>query len=401
METFLRVAMIGWEFPPMKVGGLAVHCFHLTKELAKLGIQIDLFLPKTPVKIVPPHPNVNIIQVSDSFFSVYLGRAKFSMSDNTILQNLYCGDIPMAIARYSFLCTNIIKVLHSITPYALVHGHDWITIDACASIKSITRLPWLHTYHSTEYDRNVFPWDYITNIEAKGTKHADMIISVSERTKNTLVEKYSADPNKIRIVYNGVSHEEYDREQREEEIAKHLRGKKIVLFLGRLTQQKGPEFFLRVAKRVLEKRDDVIFIVAGKGEMLPRLINDAISLGIIRNIVFLGYIPDDLQPKIYAMADVFVMPSTSEPFGITALEAMAAGVPVIVSKTSGVSEIIKTAFKVDFWDIERMADTILGILKYPVLKKILAYYEKKEVRNFTWRKTAEDTLKVYKELLNV
>jgi len=211
-------------------------------------------------------------------------------------------------------------------------------------------------------------------------------------------------PGRIRVIYNGVDYNKFlNRETAKangygELKARNLRGKKVVLFLGRLTEQKGPMQFLHAAKVVLEKQD-ALFVVAGKGNMLPLLINLAINLGINNRVMFLGFVPEEEQRKIYAMADVYIMPSVSEPFGITALEAMASGTPVILSKEAGVSEIVKNALKVDFWDINGLAAKILGVLRYEVLANHMSRLELEEVKKFTWADTADKTRMVYSEML--
>lgn len=397
MQKQLRVAMVGWEFPPLKVGGLAVHCYHLARELAQLGCAIDFYIPKTSLKIPSPHPNINIIPVTDSTIQVYLGRI-WMKEGKLVMPDLYNGDVPGAISHYSKLCSEILNVMHNIEPYDIIHGHDWVTIKASHLSKLRTHVPWVHTYHSTEYDRNSFPWDYITGIEKLGVDSSDLQITVSNRMKDMLQQKYAANGNRIRVIYNGISCSDFSGISGSQ-VSQMLKGKKVVLFLGRLTQQKGPKFFLETAKKVLEKRQDVMFVLAGRGELLPELIKYTFQLGIVRNVLFLGFIPDEYQASIYSAADVFVMPSSSEPFGITALEALASGVPTIVSKTSGVSELVKTAFKVDFWDTERMSDTILGILKYGIVKRLMKAIGQEEAKHYTWKKTAEETLRVYRELV--
>lgn len=396
--TDLRIAMVGWEFPPLKVGGLAVHCYNLAYELACSGVKVDFFMPKTPMRIKSPHSNISIIPVTDSAFDIYLGRPIIK-EGKAVFSDLYIGNVGWAIAHYSKLCSETLSFFHNLNNYSLIHGHDWITVNACLQSKQKTNLPWVHSFHSTEYDRNSFPWDFITGIEKQGVDFSDLIITVSSRMKQILSEKYSADRSKIRVIYNGINPSEFAHNHNPDETAKHLRGKKIVLFLGRLTHQKGPEFFLHTAKKVLEKRKDVVFVLGGKGELLPHLINLSIRLGIVRNVMFLGYIPDELQSKIYSMADVFVMPSTSEPFGITALEAMASGVPTIMSKTSGVSELVKTAFKIDFWDIDKMADTIIGLVRYPIIRRLMAQMEIEEIKKFSWKKVADETISAYLEAI--
>ena len=249
-------------------------------------------------------------------------------------------------------------------------------------------IPLILTVHSTEYDRSgwLYPNDWFINIEREGMEKADKIIAVSHFTKRVIVEKYGINPDKITVVHNAVYPIGEGRKQN------------IVLFLGRLTIQKGPEYFLRAAKKVLEY-EDCRFVVAGMGEMLPRLIEEAIILGIANNVIFTGLLTEDEVKHIYSIASVYVMPSVSEPFGITALEAVSAGTPVIVSKTAGVSEAFNNCLRVDFWDTNEMTNKIVSLLRYEPLWNTLAEHGKREIELFTWNRVAENTLDVYKEVV--
>lgn len=249
------------------------------------------------------------------------------------------------------------------------------------------------TIHSTEYDRASYPWELILNIERMGLRAADRVITVSNRMKNQLVDRFGADESKIRVIYNGV-----DATRFAQRAPGETRGKRV-LFLGRLTDQKGPVQFLYAAKKVVEKEPDVRFIMAGEGPMLPYLISLSIELGLQNSVVFTGYLPEEQLRRAYSMCDLYIMPSISEPFGITALEAMASGTPIIVSKSSGIAEITNHCLKVDFWDIEEMANKMIALLRYEALGDELARAGLLEVRNFTWERTAEQTIGVYKELV--
>lgn len=282
--------------------------------------------------------------------------------------------------------------------YDLIHVHDWLTAGAGIELKRMMKRPLVQTFHSTEFDRNVWPWDYILGIERKGAVEADRIITVSRRMVER-VKKLGGREGKIRVVYNGVDATRFDVHYDDSHPhALFKRGRMVVLFLGRLTEQKGPVQFLHAAKKVLEQKKDVLFVMAGSGELQPLLINLAIDLGIIDNVMFLGYVSDEDQKKLYAVSDVYVMPSTSEPFGITVLEAMSSGTPVIISRTAGVGEVVKTALRVDFWDIHGMASKIIAVLNYPSLRKVMSRLELSEVRSITWGKTADETIRVYKEV---
>ncbi|MEW6329632.1 MAG: glycosyltransferase family 4 protein, partial [Candidatus Micrarchaeota archaeon] len=259
--------------------------------------------------------------------------------------------------------------------------------------KTTINKPLVSTVHSTEYDRAPYPWEFILNIERIGLKAADRVITVSNRMRSQLVERFGADESKIRVIYNGV-----DATRFAQRMPGETRGKRV-LFLGRLTDQKGPVQFLHAAKKVVEKEPEVRFIMAGDGPMLSYLISLSIQLGLQNNVVFTGYLPEEQLRRAYSMCDVYVMPSISEPFGITALEAMASGTPIIVSKSSGVAEITNHCLKVDFWDIDEMANKMIALLRYEPLGSEMSRSGLAEVRNFTWERTAEQTIGVYRELV--
>lgn len=388
----MRIAMLGWEFPPYVSGGLGVHCYELTKELAKKGVEVDFFLPRRGKKVKSNIPNLNIIEVAETILLPYITKGKRKEAE------AYGYDLPSAVGEYAKECARVVMEHAAKRGYGLIHAHDWLTAEAGIALKKMMKRPLVQTFHSTEFDRNVSTWDYILGIEKKGAKEADRIITVSNRMMGQ-VKRLGAGEEKIRVVYNGVDSSKFDVHYDDSHPhALFKRGRKVVLFLGRLTEQKGPVQFLHAAKKVLEEKKDVLFVMAGSGELQPLLINLAIDLGIIDNVMFLGYVSDEDQKKLYAVSDVYVMPSTSEPFGITALEAMSSGTPIIISRTAGVGEVVKTALRVDFWDINGMASKITAVLSYPSLRRVMSRLELSEVRSLTWGKTADETIKVYREL---
>lgn len=384
--------MLGWEFPPFISGGLGVHCFELTTRLAKMGHQIDFFMPTCSEELKSPHKNIRLIEVSPTKLRPY-----FSMNKKGQLAT-YGEDLIRAVNAYAAMAANAVAQEHAKKPYVLIHAHDWLTSKGAILAKEKISIPYVQTIHSTEFDRTSSPWDLILEIEKSAVKTPDLIISVSKRTIEQ-IKNLGGEEKKIRVVYNGVDSSKYQN-RRSFILSPSLRAKKKVLFLGRLTEQKGPVQFLHAAKKVLQKNPDVVFLIAGKGAMLPLLINLSIELGISKNVKFLGFLPDDEQKKIYSAVDVYVMPSTSEPFGIVALEAMASGTPVIISKTSGVSEVVKSALKVDFWDITGMAQNILAVLKYKPLSDVMSMGAQEDASKLTWEKTADETYKVYEEAVS-
>jgi glycosyltransferase involved in cell wall biosynthesis len=391
----MRVAMLGWEFPPFVSGGLGVHCFELTRALCKKGLEIDFFMPVSGKEIIPPCKGIRVIEVAKTNLVPYLSFSKTGQIKG------YEENLISAVNEYWQHCKQAVLLNASERPYDLIHAHDWLACQPAVKLKEMLGMPYVQTFHSTEFDRTSWPWDYILGIERMAAKNADLIIAVSKRTAD-MVLRLGAEQGKIRIVYNGVDFAKFAfAEADAKAISRFKRGKKVVLFLGRLTEQKGPVQFLHAAKEVLAAQPDTIFAIAGKGELLPLLVSMSISLGISQNVRFLGYLPEEEQRRIYKIADAYVMPSTSEPFGITALEAMSSGVPVIISKTSGVSEIVKSAIKVDFWDIHAMAQKIIAVLRYPPLAKTLSQMALPEAQRQSWEKAAEETIKVYQEAISL
>ena len=385
--------MFGWEFPPYFSGGLGVHCYELTKNLASRGHSIDFYMPyQKNASINPPHQNIRIIFVGETELHPYFRITKKGRS------KIYGEDLLKAVFTYASLCSLEGIKNHYKKKYDLIHCHDWLTAWAGIYLKQAINRPLVQTIHSTEYERTSTPWEEIINIEKNALKYADIIISVSKRTANILTTNLEAENKKIRIVYNGVDRQKYQEVEIEQKPTA-IKEKKTVLFLGRLAEQKGPVQFLHAAKKVLEKEPNTTFLIAGNGPLLPFLINLSFELGIQKNVKFLGHITEEEQKKIYKIADVFVMPSVAEPFGIVALEAIASGTPVIISKTSGVSEIINSALKVDFWDIKGLAQKIVACLRYPPLKKVMIEHAKKEIQPYSWENTAKEVEKIYKELI--
>jgi len=374
--------MIGWEFPPAKTGGLGTHCYELVKNLSKKGIKVLLLIPKRTGNVKHNIPNVEIIEVGSVALNPYN-----TTKPGDKFEKGYGWNFFEEVRAFNKRCVEIAKD----KKFDVIHCHDWMTIDAGIELKKITGKPLVFTVHSTEYDRtaNIYPMNFIVEVEKRGLQKADLVITVSERMKKQLIERYDAKEEKIIVIYNGI-----DASRFFGLIKKDNKG--IILFLGRLTNQKGPYFFLHTAKKVLEKRKDVMFILAGQGEQMPELIRIAIGLGIMNNVVFTGYLSEEELLQAYTIADVYVMPSVAEPFGITALEAIASGTPVIVSKNAGVAEKVMHCFKVDFWDTHEMANKIICLLKYPILGECMRKNSYKEIINFGWDRVAEQTISVYR-----
>ena len=280
--------------------------------------------------------------------------------------------------------------------FDLIHGHDWLANAAGIAAKKVSGKPLVIHVHATEYDRGgeeridtrVFA------LEKAGMQVADKIITVSNLTKNIIIKHYGADESKIQTVYNAV-----EPQDAENNIYKKNVKEKLVTFLGRITYQKGPAYFVNAAKKVLEKTDDVRFVMAGNGDMFHEMIRYAAELGITNKFHFTDFLKGDEVTKMFAISDVYVMPSVSEPFGISPLEAMRSNVPVIISKQSGVAEVINNAIKIDYWDEDALADAIYGLIKYNGMSKMFIQESKKEVDSMKWDKPAKEVKKIYDSLL--
>jgi glycosyltransferase involved in cell wall biosynthesis len=263
---------------------------------------------------------------------------------------------------------------------------------AVAGVKGV---PLVVHVHSTEFDRSGLHIDQrIYDIERRGMHSAMKIIAVSHLTKNLITHHYGIDPSKVEVVYNAIESNGNGVEAEKYNIRKD---EKIVLFLGRITMQKGPEYFLAAAKKVLEVMDNVKFVMAGSGDMIRRTIEMAAGMGIGQKVLFTGFLRGNDVERVFKMADLYVMPSVSEPFGIAPLEAMSHDVPVIISKQSGVSEVLTHALKVDFWDINEMANKIIAVLRHPPLATTLREHGSFEVRRLSWSDAARSCIGVYEE----
>lgn len=290
--------------------------------------------------------------------------------------------------RYAVLCV----ALASRRQFDIIHAHDWLTYPAGLAVRAMSGRPLVVHVHATEFDRS---GDHVNQqiyeIERAGMHGADRVIAVSQLTKNIIVRRYGVDPGKVDVVYNGVDQEEGQPKSG----ARIERDDKIVLFLGRITMQKGPEYFIRAAKKVLSKIPNAKFVVAGSGDMAMRMIHEAAELGIGQKVLFTGFLRGRDVKRIFDLASCYVMPSVSEPFGIAALEAMHHDTPVIISKQSGVSEVLTHALKVDFWDVDEMANKIVAVLKYPPLSQTLRAHGSMELRGLNWDGAADKCVRAY------
>lgn len=322
-------------------------------------------------------------QIADTFDSVVDSLKQLGTGDSGYGSDLF-GDAQ----RYA----KLVAALGLTERFDVIHAHDWLTYPAGLLLKQITGKPLVCHIHATEFDRSGEHINQqVYDIERAGMNGADRVIAVSRLTKAIVHKRYGVHDEKIDVVYNGVAQHEA-QPQRGAAIESDDR---IVLFLGRITMQKGPEYFIQAAKRVLEKVENVKFVVAGSGDMAVRMIEHAASIGIGHKVLFTGFLRGRDVDRVYQMADCYVMPSVSEPFGIAPLEAMRNDVPVIVSKQSGVSEVLTHALKVDFWDTDEIANKIVAVLRYPPLGQTLREHGRFELRGLNWDGAAEKCVKVY------
>lgn len=432
----MKVLMFGWEFPPFISGGLGTACFGITRSLAARGVEIIFVLPKIPgeqgreshVRLVSAAdvpldsagleydltefpPGSLQLRIIQSALRPYLGEPQYrarleELSRSGIteipegqkggagkkftgLSGGYGPDLMSEAVRFGEAAAAIARAEH----FDVIHCHDWMTVFAGVKSKEACNRPFVLHIHALEFDRSGESISRdIFDIEKFGMEQADAIITVSHYTRDRIVDRYGIDPGKISVVHNAVV------KGKDDFPARKSHGKKIVLFLGRITFQKGPDYFVEAAARVLEFCPDVVFVMAGAGDMRPRMIERAAELGIGKSFHFAGFISGTRIEDIYAMSDIYVMPSVSEPFGISPLEAMLYDVPVIISKQSGVSEILHHALKVDFWDVQELAGKIISILQHPALSLELVERSREEMKNIHWDNAAVKIMEVYNKV---
>jgi glycogen synthase len=304
----------------------------------------------------------------------------------------YGPDLWNEVYQYAEIAALIAQNNH----FDVIHAHDWLTYLAGIAAKRVTGKPLVIHVHATEFDRSGEHINQMVyDIERLGMHFADKIITVSNLTRSIVIERYGVDPEKVITVYNAVEPQKAEKQHFEKNVSE-----KIVTFLGRVTFQKGPEYFVEAGYKVLQNMDNVRFVMAGSGDMLNRMIRRAAKLKVSDRFHFTDFLRGDDVTRMFAISDVYVMPSVSEPFGISPLEAMISGVPVIISKQSGVAEILVHAIKVDFWDIDSIADSIYGLLNYGAISKMFSRLGKQEVENLKWENAAKNVENIYESVLN-
>lgn len=404
----MKVLMFGWELPPFKSGGLGTACRDLIKGLVRNGTQVSFVMPVAPagaqseganvigangfmskVKIRKVHSLLGPYQTAREYETV-LEAAKRGPGWTT--SGVYGKNLYEEVERYALTAFEIAAE----EKHDIIHAHDWMTYKAGINARSQSGKPLVVHIHATEFDRTGgHPNSHIAHIEWEGLNQADLVIANSNLTKKNVMKHYMIPEDKIRVVHWGL---DQDNPAYGLNFSSRLGEKgKIVLFLGRVTVQKGPDYFVKAARKVLDFLPDTKFVVAGDGDMLGRMIDEAASLGMSDHFIFTGFLKGDDVHRAFQMADLFVMPSVSEPFGLVALESMKNKTPIIISKQSGVSEVVSHALKVDFWDIDEMANQIVSVLMHPPLSEELRDNGLREAGTFSLDTPAQKTMAAYSE----
>jgi glycogen synthase len=429
----MTILMFGWEFPPHISGGLGTACYGLSRALIELKTKLLFVVPKVHGDESIPLINASDVAVGEETLTITGFEAESGQGSRIIA-------VPSAIKPYStgkpsqvledwswqfrseyiksittgegtryafsgkygpslmeevYRYADVAGVLARKYDFDIIHAHDWLTYPAGIEAKKASSKPLIVHVHATEFDRaggdNIDR--RVFEIEKLGLSEADRIIAVSQWTKEIIVDNYGIDPLKVSVVHNGVNASEELEFSFIRKISDH-----VVTFLGRITYQKGPQYFIEAAKKVLDYFPDTHFIMAGSGDLLPAMIDRVAQMKLSSRIHFTGFLKGKQIDQVWSVTDVYVMPSVSEPFGITPLEAVQAGVPVIVSNQSGVSEVIDHALKVDFWDTNALANAIINVIRHKGLSNSLKLNSRKEIEALTWKRAAIKIKQLYHEL---
>ena len=431
--------MFGWEFPPHIAGGLGTACYGMTRGLARNDVEVIFVMPRASgdederfVKVVNAsdiearycdssiegaddimrkisfiHIDSNMVPyISPEEFATYregyerTGRKFWEKEGDSWTQRYtfsgkYGANLMEEVARYAVVAAEVARQLEG--QFDVIHAHDWLTYFAGIAAKRVSGKPLVVHMHATSFDRsssdNIDTRVY--EIERAGMAAADRVIAVSNLTRKIVIEKYNIPAEKVVTVHNAVRFAEKEQELPERGVKD-----KIVTFLGRITFQKGPDYFVEAAAKVLKRVPNVRFVMAGSGDMMNHVIRRVARLGIADRFHFTGFLKGDDVHKMFQLSDVYIMPSVSEPFGISPLEAMRANVPSIISKQSGVAEVLDYAVKVDYWDVDAMADAIYGFVKYPALAKMFSEKGLEEVTGLKWNNAAAKIKTVYEDAIN-
>ena len=425
----MKVLMFGWEFPPHISGGLGTACYGIVKGLAANGVETLFVMPSasgdedtSAASII----NASDVAVYDTFTNIddYLSKVEFLRVGSNLMPYISPEDYSLLSeeerhfqtmeftthfrSKYKFSGKYGANLYEEVARYAMVggaiaaehdfdviHAHDWLTYLAGIAAKKVSGKPLVVHVHATEFDRDGENYNTVVyDIEQKGMRAADRVITVSDWTRNIVVNRYGIDPAKVVTVHNAV-----DFSGRSDMKVNRTVKEKIVTFLGRVTLQKGPEYFIEAARKVLDRCDNVRFVMAGSGDLLNRSVRRVAQLGMADKFHFTGFLRGADVQRMFAYSDVYVMPSVSEPFGISPLEAMICNVPSIISKQSGVAEVLRHAIKVDFWDIDALADSIYALVTYPAIAKVASEKGYEEVSTLKWNNAAAKMKAVYADAI--
>ena len=402
----MKVLTFGWEFPPSKNGGLGVACYGLTRELLQNGVEVTFVLPKTQ----ETRGDARFIFADQERWVGYTETDVFGAmypNADTHLQVITGYDSSgKPIIKARSLLEEVHRFAHQASYIArqedfdVIHAHDWTAYLAGIAAKKATGKKLVAHVHITSFDQaagdNVDP--EIFKVEREGFAAADKVVTVSEYTKHKIIEKHGVDPDKIEVVHNGC--DLHAQEIHTPALAElKAQGKFIVFFIGRITLMKGVDHMVRAARKVVDHNPDVVFVIAGHGDMERKVIELVGELGLSKNVIFAGALWEAERDRMYQSADLFVMPSVSEPFGLVPLEALQHGTPSVITKQSGVSEVLTHALKVDFWDVDEMANQILSSVKYPVMREQMVKEGRMQLAGISWRRAAEKVTTLYRSLV--
>ncbi len=398
----MRVLELGWEYPPRISGGLGTACEGIVRGLSAVGVDVLLVLPRLaggePVGSATVHSaaaleeargRVAVAPVA-SALRPYQTAATYA-AERRLLQGGYGPDLGSEVQRYAA----VVRELARTERFDVIHAHDWMTFPAALAAREVSGKPFVAHLHASEWDRAGASGDpEVRRIESEGLAAADLVVCVSHFTRRIVERHYPVPGERLRVVHNAVQ-----RRARTTVDGDRAAGPPTVLFLGRLTRQKGPAFFIEAAELVHAARPDVRFLVAGDGDLKAQLVESSAAHGLARNVFFTGFLaPEDVE-RAYGAADVYVMPSVSEPFGIAPLEALALDVPVIVSRQSGVAEALPSAPKVDYWDVRDLAGKVLLLLERPDLRAALVASGRRDMERLRWETAAERLVHVFREAI--
>lgn len=399
--------MLGWELPPHNSGGLGVACYQLCKALAIKGVDIDFVVPYQDrhedvdfMNIIPalPHSAEELRNAGGAYDSQSLAAGS-SLGSET--------GRPGNLREQQLHYTKAVHRIAKSKQYDAIHAHDWLTFEAAMTAKQYAGKPLVAHVHATEFDRAGEQYGgnpIVHDIEYNTLTMADRIIAVSQATKNLIAQRYAIPADKIEVVHNSidasavVAANDENLYQYLEKMKRH--GYKVVVSLGRLTIQKGLTHLLRAAQLVIERNPKVLFLLAGSGEQYHELLELSAELGIAENVLFTGgFVRGKAWRDVYAIGDMFVMPSVSEPFGITPLEAIGYGNAVLLSKQTGAGEVLHNVLKFDYWDTRKLADQILAVTEYDVLRQELLRSSLQEFQNLSWHEVAQKCHGIYRTLI--